>query len=291
MKTLNNLKTYDTFIKINENFDDVARIVALGIIAAPVATWLGWAGVMLIRNFFDNRKFNKESKKIYDIFNKYKDDSVIKPILLEYSKLSHLGEEESDGSKQEHYSEKRLNELKNIVHNRLKELMSDKEYQLFQKYRSFIVNYLKGQFNKENPEEYRKYTNYVPLEDKDTTTDKFLEDASDFFDEGYKARNWRDSVKHVINQKWIIRNDNIILEDMEEEDDKGKVYLDPITNEFIWEITEESFEEGYHERNFREFLAHMITEKRYKISKKELPGEEINDTSTFDNYRYKSKHR
>jgi hypothetical protein len=275
---MKNIKKYDEFV--NESFVDIINYATAFMVTILALFWVGvgiWGLAVIIRNLVSSGVFRQKSKKIFDIFLRYKDDPVIKPVLIEYIKLESTGgEEESDGSKEEAYSQKRLRELSKIVNDRLRELMSDKEYKDFRAYRYNIVEKLKRKFWEENPEDYRKSISYVPEWDKDTMVDKFLEDASEFFDEGYKARNWREQVRHIIDEKWIIENDNIILEEVEEEDDDDVVYLDNVTNEFIWEITRDSFQEGYHERNFREALSVMIKEKGYKISKKIKKGEQLN---------------
>ena len=98
-----------------------------------------------------NKVFRSKSKKMYEVFLKYKDDPVIKPILIEYAKLaSSGGEMEADGSKQEHYEQMRLDELSKIFNDRLKELMGDKKYQEFYKYRYNIIGELKKKFYAEN---------------------------------------------------------------------------------------------------------------------------------------------
>lgn len=268
---MKNIKKYDEFVNESVVVDILGFLVLCG--------WIFWAGVGIwaviraMSYIISNKVFRSKSKKMYEVFLKYKDDPVIKPILIEYAKLaSSGGEMEADGSKQEHYEQMRLDELSKIFNDRLKELMGDKKYQEFYKYRYNIIGELKKKFYAENPEEYRKRINYVPDWDKDTMVDKFLEDASDFFNQGYKARNWRDRVRGIIEAKWIIENDNIVLENYggeEEEGDDDVVYIDEVTNEFLRDITKDSFHEGYRERNFRSFLSHMIEEKGYKISKKE----------------------
>jgi hypothetical protein len=237
----------------------------------------------LISNWIYDLKKNIKVKKLLNLFNKYKDDSIIGPILLEYTKLKGTGEEEDGGTKQEYYESERLMYLSDKINTRLKELMTDKEYNEFEKYKKFLIDKLKKKFAEENPEEYRKEVNYVPDWDKDNIVDIFLEDVSDYFNQGYKARNWRDSAKRIIEDKWIIENDNIVLEghsnsikkkkkkerhSEEEYDDIYDIYIDENTDEFIRDITDGLLDQGYKERNLRGWISSIMKEKGYKVYKK-----------------------
>jgi len=266
---MKHLKLYENF-RLNEEFSsDTASLIAVIIqtgLLAGVATGLSIAAIKTaISNFIHNRKVNK----IYNNLMKYLKDPVIKPLIVEYSSLCVVGEKEVGDRKQDYYSYERLKELSLTINNRLKELMTPKEYDELEKFRTYIKSKLKTKYSEEEPEEYFKPRNYVPEWDKDTIVDVFLRNASNWFDYEMKAINWRRHARDIIEKSWIIKNDNIILEAEEEEGDDDVIYGDnEIINEFVRDLTEEWFEEGAWARNFRRYLTDMIIEKGYEISKK-----------------------